>query len=93
MPINRISCLLSPNDCDRKIRLAKLQRETTELKGDVLAEEAAITKLENETERRTVRASISGTIGEVTERSLRALKIEYVHQLAEYSQEKLEKVH
>src|SRR5215467_812209 len=31
-------------------------------------------------------------IGEVTERSLRALKIEYVHQLAEYSQEKLEKI-
>lgn len=29
-------------------------------------------------------------IGEVTERALRALGIEYVHQLAEYSQEKLE---
>jgi DNA polymerase-4 len=31
-------------------------------------------------------------IGEVTERALRALGIEYVHQLAEHSQEKLEKV-
>src|SRR5215470_8653935 len=31
-------------------------------------------------------------IGEVTERSLRALKIEYVHQLADYSQEKLEQI-
>lgn len=31
-------------------------------------------------------------IGEVTERSLRALKIEYVHQLAEYPQEKLERI-
>jgi DNA polymerase-4 len=31
-------------------------------------------------------------IGEVTERSLRALKIEYVYQLAEYSLEKLEKI-
>ncbi len=31
-------------------------------------------------------------IGEVTERSLRALKIEYVHQLADFSQERLEKV-
>src|SRR6266700_2312292 len=31
-------------------------------------------------------------IGEVTERALRALGIEYVHQLAEYPQEKLEKV-
>src|SRR5438874_7319467 len=31
-------------------------------------------------------------IGEVTERALRALGIEYVHQLAEHSQEKLEKI-
>jgi DNA polymerase-4 len=31
-------------------------------------------------------------IGEVTERALRALGIEYVHQLADYSQEKLEKI-
>jgi DNA polymerase-4 len=31
-------------------------------------------------------------IGEVTERALRALGIEYVHQLANYSQEKLEKI-
>src|SRR5215467_5778471 len=31
-------------------------------------------------------------IGKVTERSLRALKIGYVHQLAEFSQEKLEKI-
>jgi DNA polymerase IV len=31
-------------------------------------------------------------IGEVTERALRAMGIEYVHQLANYSQEKLEKI-
>ncbi len=31
-------------------------------------------------------------IGEVTERALRALGIEYVHQLADYPQEKLEKI-
>src|SRR5258705_4077442 len=31
-------------------------------------------------------------IGEVTERALRALGIEYVHQLADYSQEKLENI-
>jgi DNA polymerase-4 len=31
-------------------------------------------------------------IGEVTERALRALRIEYVHQLADFSQEKLEKI-
>jgi membrane fusion protein (multidrug efflux system) len=50
---------------DRKIRLAKLEREAVELQGEAAVEEAAIRSLEHEADRRVLRAPISGRIGAV----------------------------
>jgi membrane fusion protein (multidrug efflux system) len=50
---------------DRKTRLAKLEREVVELKGDVAVEEAAIRTLEYEVERHIIRAPAAGRIGAV----------------------------
>jgi membrane fusion protein (multidrug efflux system) len=52
---------------DRKVQIAKLDREAVDLQGDILAEEAAIRRLEHEVELRVVRAPVSGRLGEVVE--------------------------
>lgn len=51
-------------ESDRKTRLAKLAREVADIESERTSEEAAIARLEYEVERRTVRASVSGHIGE-----------------------------
>jgi membrane fusion protein (multidrug efflux system) len=48
---------------DRKTRLAKLEREAAELRGDLAIEEAAIRTLAYEAERHIIRAPASGRIG------------------------------
>ncbi len=54
-------------ESDRKVRLAKLDRDATDLAGDVAAEEAAIRRLEHDVELRVLRAPVSGQVGEVIE--------------------------
>jgi membrane fusion protein (multidrug efflux system) len=49
---------------DHKVQLAKLQREAVELEGDIKTEETAIRKLQYEVNRRTIRAPVSGRVGE-----------------------------
>jgi membrane fusion protein (multidrug efflux system) len=49
---------------DHKVQLAKLQREAVELEGDMKTEETAIRKLQYEVNRRTIRAPVSGRVGE-----------------------------
>jgi membrane fusion protein (multidrug efflux system) len=51
-------------ESDRKVRLAKLDREAVELAGDIAIEEAAIRRLEHDIEMRIIRAPVSGRVGE-----------------------------
>jgi membrane fusion protein (multidrug efflux system) len=51
-------------EADHKIRLAKLQREAAELEGDIKTGDRALRKLQQEVERRTIRAPVSGRVGE-----------------------------
>jgi multidrug resistance efflux pump len=52
-------------ESDRKTRLAKLAREVADIESERAGEEAGIARLEYEVERRTIRAPVSGQIGEV----------------------------
>jgi membrane fusion protein (multidrug efflux system) len=52
---------------DRTARLAKLQREAVELKGEAEIEQAAIHRLEHDIELRTIRAPVSGRVGEIVQ--------------------------
>ena len=49
---------------DHTVQLAKLEREAIELEGEMKTEETAIRKLGYEVGRRTIRAPVSGRIGE-----------------------------
>lgn len=53
-------------ETERRIRIDKLLRETTELEGQRATTAATIERLQNEIERRTIRAPASGQLGEVT---------------------------
>jgi multidrug resistance efflux pump len=50
---------------DRKVRLARLGCEAVEIQGNVATEEAALRRLEYELAQRTVRAPVSGQVGEL----------------------------
>jgi membrane fusion protein (multidrug efflux system) len=50
---------------DRKARLAKLQREAVDLEKEAVIEEAAMGRLEHDLALRTIRAPVSGRVGEV----------------------------
>ena len=50
---------------DRKVRLARLGCEAVEIQGNVTTEEAALRRLEYELAQRTVRAPVSGRVGEL----------------------------
>jgi membrane fusion protein (multidrug efflux system) len=52
-------------EIDRKARLAGLERQAAELQGDVAAEEAALRRLDYDLDQRTVRAPVSGRVGEM----------------------------
>jgi membrane fusion protein (multidrug efflux system) len=52
---------------ERQTQLAKLEREAVELQGEVSIEEAAIRRLEHDIEKHTLRAPVSGRVGEVAE--------------------------
>jgi membrane fusion protein (multidrug efflux system) len=51
-------------EADHKTRLAKLQREAVELEGDIRTDASAIARLQYEVERRTIRAPVSGRVGQ-----------------------------
>lgn len=52
---------------DRRTRLAKLERERTEIEGEAAIAEAAVRELQHQVERRRIRAPISGSLGEAAE--------------------------
>jgi membrane fusion protein (multidrug efflux system) len=54
-------------DSDRKTRLAKLEREAVELEKEAAVAAAALRRLEHEIALRSIRAPISGLVGEVLE--------------------------
>jgi membrane fusion protein (multidrug efflux system) len=54
-------------ESDRQVRLAKLDRDAADLAADIVAEEAAIRRLEHDVELRVIRAPVSGRLGEVIE--------------------------
>jgi multidrug resistance efflux pump len=53
-------------ETERGVRIDKLLREKTELEGQRATTAATISRLQNEIERRTIRAPASGQLGEVT---------------------------
>ncbi|HEX7317126.1 MAG TPA: HlyD family efflux transporter periplasmic adaptor subunit [Pyrinomonadaceae bacterium] len=53
-------------ETERRVRIDKLLREKTELEGQRTTTAATISRLQNEIERRTIRAPASGQLGEVT---------------------------
>jgi multidrug resistance efflux pump len=53
-------------ETERRVRIDKLLREKTELEGRRNTSAAVISRLQNEIERRTIRAPASGQLGEVT---------------------------
>jgi membrane fusion protein (multidrug efflux system) len=53
-------------ETERRVRIDKLLREKTELEGQRATAAAVISRLQNEIERRTIRAPASGQLGEVT---------------------------
>jgi membrane fusion protein (multidrug efflux system) len=52
---------------DRRVRLERLRSEQVRLRGEMATSTSAVRRLENEIERRRVRAPISGRLGEVSE--------------------------
>jgi membrane fusion protein (multidrug efflux system) len=53
-------------ESERRVRIDKLLREKIELEGQRATSAATISRLQNEIERRTIRAPASGQLGEVT---------------------------
>lgn len=53
-------------ETERRVRVEKLMRERSELEGQSTTAAATISRLQNEIERRTIRAPASGLLGEVT---------------------------
>jgi membrane fusion protein (multidrug efflux system) len=51
-------------EIDRAAHLAELEHDAIELRGDLAAQEAAILRLEDDLRRRTVRAPVTGRVGE-----------------------------
>lgn len=67
LAIERLERSQQTDDQDRRARTERLQSDLARLRGDISTSQAAIRRLENDIERRRIRASITGTIGEVAE--------------------------
>jgi multidrug resistance efflux pump len=52
-------------DSARKVRREQLDRQHGQLQGELAAAQAEVARLENEVERRSIRAPLAGTLGEV----------------------------
>jgi multidrug resistance efflux pump len=55
---------------ERAVRVAKLRRESTELKGKLVVQEAEIRRLQHEIELRSVRSPVAGRVGEISDLAL-----------------------
>jgi membrane fusion protein (multidrug efflux system) len=64
---SRIEKDRSVQENERLTRLAKLDREAVEFDGEIAIEEAAIRRLEHAIELRSIRAPVSGRVGEAAE--------------------------
>ena len=64
--VTRLERQQRTEETERRVRVDKLLREKTELEGQRATTAAAIGRLLNEIERRTIRAPASGQLGEVT---------------------------
>ncbi len=64
--VNKLERQQRTEETERRVRIDRLLRERTELEGRRATTAAAISRLENEIERRTIRAPASGQLGEVT---------------------------
>jgi multidrug resistance efflux pump len=67
LAIERLERSQLTDDQDRRVRTERLQSDLARLRGDVAMSEAGIRRLENDIERRRIRAPITGTIGEVAD--------------------------
>ena len=65
--IDRIEQEQVTKDSDRKARIEHINREMSELKADLNTKQSTIERIEYETERRLIRAPVSGPLGEVSE--------------------------
>ena len=64
--VSRLERQQRTEESERRVRIDKLLREKTELEGQRATTAATISRLQNEIERRTIRAPASGQLGEVT---------------------------
>ena len=64
--VSRLERQQRTEESERRVRIDKLLREKTELEGQRATTAAIISRLQNEIERRTIRAPASGQLGEVT---------------------------
>jgi len=67
LAIERLERSQQTDDQDRHVRTERLQSDLARLRGDISTSQAAIRRLENDIDRRRIRAPITGTIGEVAE--------------------------
>jgi membrane fusion protein (multidrug efflux system) len=67
LAIERLERNQQTDDQDRRVRVERLQSDLARLRAQTAASLAAIRRLENDIERRRIRAPIAGTIGEVAE--------------------------
>jgi membrane fusion protein (multidrug efflux system) len=67
LAIERLERSQQTDDQDRRVRMERLQGDLTRLRGQSATSMAAIKRLENDIERRRIRAPIAGIIGEVAE--------------------------
>jgi membrane fusion protein (multidrug efflux system) len=67
LAVERLERSQQTDDQDRRVRMERLQSTLTRLRGDLAQSQAAIKRLENDIERRRIRAPITGTIGEVAD--------------------------
>jgi membrane fusion protein (multidrug efflux system) len=55
-------------EAERRVRIARLEREAVQLTGEAAVEEAAIAQLSHEIDRRTLRAPVAGRVADFTAR-------------------------
>jgi membrane fusion protein (multidrug efflux system) len=67
LAVQRLERNQQTEEQDRRVRLERLRSELTRLRGQTATATSAIKRLENEIERRRIRAPIAGRLGEVAE--------------------------
>jgi membrane fusion protein (multidrug efflux system) len=67
LAVQRLERSQQTEEQDRRVRLERLRSEQTRVSGEVATTTSAIRRLDNEIERRRVRAPVSGRLGEVAD--------------------------